>query len=519
MPLPAGGAMAWPPPELAPVAKKLTEWSAWYAGDGDALVSVYSLAGSATTPLSQTFFQSDKPYGASGPATAARTFWGQPLTPGTVRTKLHVPVASDIAELSANLLFGEMPTFTATDKATQKELDAFQTDGMHSSLREAAELTAALGGVYLKVVWDETLSDRPWLVPMTPEQAVPTWAWDRLRDVTFWTCLHQDDDSTIRLLECHEVGAISYGLYEGTPTELGERIPLSSFEGTQHLAELYGESGVMFTGLPWLTAAYVPNVKPNRIWQGIRCAVNFGRSDFSGVELLMDALDETYTSWMRDLRLGKSRIIVPSSMLESEGPGKGGRLDLEREAFVGMEGMLTDPNSSGITLNQFNIRVAEHQVTAETLFEQIVSSAGYSVQSFGGKGDVAAVTATEIQARKEQSLNTRDQKILYWRPALQHLFQALLGIDRLVFGAQVKPEAGIDVAFPDAVQPSLRDMAETLGLLLTAQSMSTKLRVQTLHPTWTETQVAQEVAAILADEQASTPAARAAPVVAPALPQ
>ncbi|MFD5711333.1 phage portal protein [Streptomyces pharetrae] len=510
--------MAWPPPELHPVAKKLTEWGAWYSGDGDALVSVYSLAGSATTPLSQTFFASDMAYGASGPATVARTFWGQPLTPGTVRTKLHVPVAADIAELSANLLFGEMPTFTATDSATQKELDAFQTDGMHSSLREAAELTAALGGVYLKVVWDETLSDRPWLVPVTPEQAVPTWAWDRLKNVTFWTVLHQDEDVTIRLLECHEVGSISYGLYEGKPTELGERIPLSSFEGTQHLAELYGESGVMLTELPWLTAAYVPNVKPNRIWQGVRCAVNFGRSDFAGIELLMDALDETYTSWMRDLRLAKSRIIVPSSMLESEGPGKGARLDLEREAFVGMEGMLTDPNSSGITLNQFDIRVDEHLATAEALFEQIVQSAGYSVQSFGGKGDVAAVTATEIQARKEQSLNTRDQKVLYWRPALQHLFQALLGIDRLVFGAQVRPEAGIDVAFPDAVQPSLKDLAETLSVLVQAKAMSLKLRVQTLHPTWTKAQVDQEVAAILAEEQATAPAARPAPAPVPAAP-
>ncbi|MEU5030180.1 phage portal protein [Streptomyces milbemycinicus] len=510
MPLPAGGAVSWPPPELHPVAKKLTEWSAWYSGEGDALVSVYSLAGSATTPLSQEFFQSDKPYGASGPATVARTFWGQPLTPGTVRTKLHVPVASDIAELSANLLFGEMPTFTSTDSATQKALDAFQTDGMHASLREAAETTAALGSGFLKVVWDETLSDHPWLCPVPPEQAVPVWSWDRLLGVTFWTVLHEDEDSTIRLLECHEIGSISYGLYEGTPTELGERIPLSAFEGTQALAELYGDEGVYLTNLPWLTAAYVPNVKPNRIWRGVRCAANLGRSDFAGVELLMDALDETYTSWMRDLRLSKSRIIVPSSMLESEGPGKGARLDLEREAFVGMEGMLTDPNSSGITLNQFAIRVAEYQATSEHFFEQIVSSAGYSVQSFGGKGDVAAVTATEIQARKEQSLSTRAQKILYWRPALQHLFQALLGIDREVFGHRSSPEAGIDVVFPVAVQPSLQEQAQALSLLANAEAMSIFLRVQSLHPTWTKAEVQVETDRILAERPDKAPAARPA---------
>ncbi|MFF4467971.1 phage portal protein [Streptomyces sp. NPDC001599] len=511
MPLPVGGQTLWPPPELDPVARKLTEWTAWYSGDPDALTGFYSGAGSLTHPTAQAFFASDKPRGA-GPTTAPRTFWGQTLTPGTLRTKLHVPVAADIAELSAKLLFAEMPTFTSTDSTTQKELDAYQTDGMHAALQQAAEICSALGGVFLKVVWDQTQADRPWLVPEHPENAVCSWAWDRLQSVTFWDIVYQDNEDTLRLLELHERGSISYGLYKGTVTELGERIPLSAFEGTADLAELYGDQGVLLTNLPWLTAAYVPNVKPNRIWAGCRAAVNLGRSDLAGIELMMDALDETYTSLMRDLRLSKSRIIVPEAALEIDGPGQAARFDMEREVFVGIMGLDTT-----VTTNQFDIRVDEHLALAEALFEQIVSSAGYSVQSFGGKGDVAAVTATEVQARKEQSLSTRGQKILYWRPALQGLFQALLGIDREVFGNRSNPEAGIDVAFPTAVQPSLKEMAETLTVLVSAKAMSLKLRVQTLHPTWTKTQVDQEVQAILAEE-IPPPAAR--PVVEPApLPQ
>lgn len=516
MPLPAGGETVWPPPEQHPVARKLTEWSAWYSGDTDALTSVYSLAGTSTSPTAQQFFRSDKPWGAGGPATAARTFWGAPLTPGTQRTKLHAPLASDIAELSANLLFAELPKLASADKATQKELDAFQTDGVHTALREAAEVCSALGGSFLKVVWDETLADRPWPVPVGPEHAVPAWSWDRLTGVTFWDVRHQDDDVTLRLLECHEVGSITYGLYQGTPTELGERIPLSAFEGTAHLAELYGEEGLLLTNIPWLTAVYVPNVRPNRVWPGIRCAANLGRSDFAGLELFLDALDEAWTSWMRDLRLAKSRIIVPNAMLESEGPGQGARVNLDREVFVGVEGMLGNGDGKDITLNQFLIRVAEHQATVQALFEQIVSSAGYSLQSFGGKGDVAAVTATEVQARKELSLSTRAQKILYWRPALQHLFQALLGISREVFGNRCSPEAGIDVAFPVAVQPSMLEQAQTLSLLAAAEAMSIFLRVQTQHPTWSKAEVQVEVDRILAERPDKTPVA---PGQQPVLPQ
>ncbi|AMW13323.1 hypothetical protein A4E84_29805 [Streptomyces qaidamensis] len=511
MPLPVGGKTLWPPPELDPVARKLTEWTAWYSGDSDALTSVYGGTSGLTSPTAQAYFASDKARGAA-PTVVPRTFWGQTLTPGTLRTKLHVPVAADIAELSASLLFAEMPKFTSTDSTTQKELDAFQTDGMHAALQQAAEICAAMGGVFLKVVWDQSMGDRSWLVPESPERAVCSWAWDRLQGVTFWDVKYQDDECTLRLLELHERGSISYGLYKGTAAELGERIPLSAFEGTADLAELYGDDGVVLTNIPWMTAAYVPNVRPNRIWAGCRAAVNLGRSDLAGVELLMDALDETYTSLMRDLRLGKSRIIVPEAALEIEGPGKAARFDMEREAFVGIQSL-----DATVTMNQFDIRVEQHLATAEALFEQIVSSAGYSVQSFGGKGDVAAVTATEVQARKEQSLSTRGQKILYWRPALQGLFQALLGIDREVFGTRSAPEAGIDVAFPTAVQPSLKELAETLTVLVSAKAMSLKLRVQTLHPTWTKTQVDQEVAAILAEER---PAPAARPVVEPApLPQ
>lgn len=507
MPLPAGGEIPWPPPELEPVAYKLTEWSAWYSGDSNALTSFYSMAGSASTPTAQRFFASDKSRGsASGPGSPARTFWGAPLEPGQQRTKLHAPLAADIAELSANLLFGDMPKFTSTDGSTQNELDAFQTDGMHASLREAAETCAALGGVFLKVVWDKTLSDRPWLCTVSPELAVPSWSWDRLRDVAFWTVLYQDEDDTLRLLELHEVGSISYGLYKGTVTELGERMPLSAYEGTADLAELYGESGVMLTKLPWLTAAYVPNVKPNRVWQGVRCATNLGRSDFAGIEPLMDEYDEWHTALQRELRIKKPRIHVPHVMMETEGPGQGAYFNLDREVYVGVTGL-----EAGIQVDQFSLAVTEHLERLDARFEDIVSSAGYSVQSFGRKGEGSDQTAYEVQARKEQSLTTRGQKILYWRPALQHLFQALLGINREVFGTTSNPEAGIDVEFPAAVQPSMQELAQNLALLIPAKAMSRRLGVQTLHPTWAKEQVDEEVAAIQAEEQASLMAARPAP--------
>ena len=40
-----------------------------------------------------------------------------------------------------------------------------------------------------------------------------------------------------------------------------------------------------------------------------------GRSDYDNLRDLMDALDESYSSWMRDIRLAKARLIVPAQFL------------------------------------------------------------------------------------------------------------------------------------------------------------------------------------------------------------
>ncbi|MCG0289842.1 hypothetical protein [Streptomyces sp. PSAA01] len=54
---------------------------------------------------------------------------------------------------------------------------------------------------------------------------------------------------------------------------------------------------------------------------------------------------------------------------------------------------------SAITLAQFEIRVEEHQRTAESVVRQAVQTAGYGAQAFGLDGDGQPVTATEVDAR------------------------------------------------------------------------------------------------------------------------
>lgn len=494
MPLPEGG--PWPPDNLAPVFQRLQAWSAWYGGNPDELSAVYG--GQAGTPFDSTSLtrMQNHPSQYRGGVVGffARWFWGEPLSLAQKRTKLHVPIAADIARTSAELLFAEPPTIKVPDDgdtATQDRIDELIDDGVHATLLEAAELCAALGGVYLTTCWDPDIADRPWLDARHADAAVPEWQWSKLSAVTFWQVLGDDGRKVIRHLERHEPGYILHAVYEGTAENLGKPIDLGAF------GETAGLLPVVETKIPKLTAEYIPNMRPNRLWRNLPAAAYCGRSDFAGLEPQMDALDETMTSWMRDVRQGKGRIVVAEDALENLGAGSGSRWDPEREVYEGLR-LLAKPGEKLVEQIQFAIRVQEHRDTAQQHAEQIIRGGGYSVQTFGLAGEVA-ITATEVAAKERSSITTRGRKLNYWKPGTSSIGETLLMIDAALFGSGVTPVRP-DIEFPDYVGTSLRENAQTAQLLLGAEAASMDTRVRLVHPDWDDEQVEAEIELIKSEQ-------------------
>jgi hypothetical protein len=196
---------------------------------------------------------------------------------------------------------------------------------------------------------------------------------------------------------------------------------------------------------------------------------------------------------MRDIRLGKARLLVPHSYLDSLGRGKGAVFEPEREVFTPVGGLISGEGSIGdqIMPQQFDIRWQEHQQTCQTIIETIVSQAGYSGQTMGLAGDIAQ-TATEVVARERKSLTTRGKKINYWRPALADIIYGLMAISNSVFGEDITPVRP-DVEWPDAVLPDQLELAQTVAALRGAEAASIETAVATVHPDWTPQDVANEV--------------------------
>jgi A118 family predicted phage portal protein len=191
---------------------------------------------------------------------------------------------------------------------------------------------------------------------------------------------------------------------------------------------------------------------------------------------------------MRDLRLGKARMIIPNSYLQNQGRGKGATFDADQEYFQAFE-MLGD--SAEMKEVQFKIRVDEHERTCNSLVRQIIRGAGFSAASFVEDSSVA-LTATEVVAREKRTLTTRDKKIRYWKDQLSYILGVLLEVDTKIFGSGIVPE-NPKVEFSTVVREQPLVLANTLKILSDAGAVSTYQKIKMLHPTWTQEEVDEEV--------------------------
>lgn len=509
----------WPPIAWQRSYAKMREWAAWYGGDPNQLANFYG--GTATY---QNPAISMRELGLMG---IIRSFWwGKPST--IQRVKMHIPMAADLATRSGDMLFSEPPEIEVTEEeadegtpnAIQERIEeCAELDGWYRTFLEGGEVAAALRGVYLRATWDnDAQPEAPMLTLVHPDSAIPQFDWGRLRSVCFWRVVAVEGDHWWRHLEVHEPGWILHGLYRGTTQHLGDVMNLNDSPVTRPIMAsvlsgpnpalinfspynpqpgLENGQAAIATGIDQLTAAYIPNMMPSRNDRG-----NYlGRSDFEQCETLFDSLDEVWSSWIRDIRLARGRLIVAKEFLRNQGPGQGATMDMDQELWVPLPGMNPKDMASMITPQQFNIRVTEHQQTAQALVREIVTTAGYSPATFGVDDSRmgAPATATEVVQRERATYVTRGKKIAYWTKGMSDIVEAYLALDQQWFGGPGVGRPRID--FADNVQNDPDRTAATIQKLHAAEAISIELKVRMREDTddWSEEEINNEIKRIKDD--------------------
>lgn len=438
----------------------------------------------------------------------AGTFWNR--TGG--KSKIHMPLLADIASTSAALLFGQEPTFTVYHEGTEMNEsdqqhrleDILDANSFESKLSEAAESCSALGDVYFKLRWNKNV-DHP-LIDLV--QADSAWAEYVLGDLV---CLHtfnelyvdREKDEYIRIYERYTRGNIHMEVYKGCEADLGLKMP------DTELKKLGYETDTKCP-IDDIMAVHVANVRPNRRYRWSM----LGRSDFDGLRDLSDALDETYSSWIRDVRLAKAKLIVPveylrrkpQEMLDGVAQRGSWEFDPDIETYVAMDIQTNDMGAGNyITPSQFAIRSGDHAATVLHLIQMILQTAGYSPQTFGLDINGSAQSGTALNIRERKSCSTRDKKQPYWIAPIEKLLTNMVRLDHALY-----PNAGSDgvdtvrMKFADGVGYDMSTMAATAQALFAAQSASASTRVRMQHPDWTETEVNEEVDKISKEFQIQT---------------
>lgn len=430
------------------------------------------------------------------------TFWKR-----QGKCKMHVPIASDIAATSSDLLFSEEPRFTCYDERTedndseqQKRLDALvKKNGLHSKLNEAAETASCMGDVYLKLNWWKDRLDFPALTVVSGDSAWPEFLFGQLQCIHFFSVVKADckTGKIIRAYERYEPGKIQMALFNGTEYTLGAQLSEDSLRSL-------GFEKTIVAPVPDMLAVHVPNMKPSREIRG--CPL--GRSDIDGQRDLTDALDEAYSSWMRDIRLAKARTIVPAEYLRRKPADmfKEGEytyeFDEDVETLVALD-IDTQNGATGnpITLSQFAIRADEHAKTCADLITRIVTAAGYSPQTFGLNIEGMAQSGTALKIRENKSFKTTGKKQAYWTMALEQIMTSMVHLDAALYpGAGSDADDEVKVQFSESMSSDISTVASALKMMNDAVAASTEVKVSLLHPDWTKKQIAEEIARIQ-DEQ------------------
>jgi A118 family predicted phage portal protein len=481
----------------------LAEWDAWYVGDPAGLRSQYA-----------TDLPKNRPsqYRGGIVGSIARGLWGAPIEgQSDPDYQVHIPVASDLAQAAGDLLAADPPSLTVADVAGQARLEEYEQDGIIRQVATGAELAGALGGTYPRVTWDPTIRQRVFLTNVDADAALPEFNLAGLLSaVTFWWVVATNGASEQwRHIERHELdaqgnGVILHGLYKGTGDKLGTRMTLDANPAVNLGIGATDADGIPLNmpRTPGLCCTYIANARPNRIWRTHPVGQYLGRSDYAGAIIpMMDSLDAIYSAWMRDIRLARARAIVPQFMLDTpNGPGSGQYFDADRSIYsaLNMPPTANATMQQSMQLIQPAIRFAEHQASAQEWLERILSSAGYSAQTFGENEDGSGVTATEVNSRDRRTALTRNRKIREAQPELQRILGKMLTMDQAL-GWGSFTDTDVQVEFPAAGQPTPIDLANTAKLLHDAGAASTLTLVKLAQPGLPDDEALAEVARIQAE--------------------
>jgi len=303
-------------------------------------------------------------------------------------------VGKVLCDCFADLSFAEQCEITLDDKEYQEYVEnVLEQNGFWENMPETISNAYALGGCAVKVFVKKGF---PAIDFVHGDKFLPVeWNGKNVTAGAFVTVTRRND-YYYTLVEMQKTGKAMYKLF---------RSANSSYIGTEcNLSELYSfsDSTDYKSDVP-MFAYFRPCVSNNAEYD-----TPLGMSIYANSVDTLKALDTTFDSFAREFILGKKRITVPSSAIQTVIDSKTGKLvqyfDTDDEVFVALSA--NERDELKITDNTTNLRIAEHVSGINALLNILCFQVGLSAGTLSFDAVQGMKTATEVVSQDSKTART-----------------------------------------------------------------------------------------------------------------
>lgn len=303
--------------------------------------------------------------------------------------------AKVLCDCFSDLTFSEQVEITVDDDAYQKYVEeALNENGFWKEIPNLLSAAYALGGCSVKVFAE---NKKPKIDFVHADKFVPVgWNGRGIFDGIF-TAVTVRDGNHYTLVERQSVGKAEYKLFKsGSDGGLGSQTDLSELYGVLPPEVDYGGTVPMFS-------YFKPAVSNNAEYD-----VPLGMSIYANALDTLKALDIAFDSFSREFVLGKKRIIIPASCVQTVPDTDTGEpvryFDANDEAFVALN--VEDAEKFKITDNTVELRVEEHVAAINALLNILCFQVGLSAGTLSFDAVQGVKTATEVISQDSKTQRT-----------------------------------------------------------------------------------------------------------------
>lgn len=390
------------------------------------------------------------------------------------------------AQELATLIFNERCEISISDTGYNDFIQTvFKANGFNGNFQQYLEFMFAQGGLVIKpYVANSELK----LSYVTADCFLPiSWTNSNITEGVFVSEIKRQG-KTYTHLEWHTFEGNQYviknELYESsTGTDLGMKVALSTLY--PHLQE---EVSILNVTRP-LFAYFKPNLANN-----IDSTVPLGISVYANAYDTLKSIDIAFDSFQREFRLGRKRIIVPTSAIrEVIDPISGETtryFDATDETFEAFD---TDMDDNKITEINSVLRVEEHIAAINALLNWYAMQTGFSPGAFSFDGQ-SVKTATEVVSEQSKTFRTKQSHENVVEQGITDLIECI-GVVAQLYGLYTPPaDYDVTATFDDSIaQDRTADINEQI-LLVTNRLQSQKRALMKIHG------LTEEEAQLLLDE-------------------